>query len=358
MFALALLVWPVTVGGQDGAWETDFDKHTVPLTEIVPGGPPKDGIPALFDPVFVSVSEADRWLRDREPVVVVEVEGEARAYPYQILVWHEIVNDRIGGLPVVITFCPLCNTALAFDRRHRGRVLDFGATGLLRYSDLVMYDRQTESWWQQATGEAIVGRFAGDTLRFVPAQTLRWADFEEAYPEGLVLSRETGHDRPYGRNPYVGYDRGGGPFAAFFRREADQRLPAMERVAAIRIGSSSVAYPFSSLAERRVVNDEVADAAIVVFWAPGVASAVDRATVAGGRDVGTTGVFLRAVDSRLLTFAPVADGFRDRETGSTWDLTGRAIAGPLKGTRLDPVPHGDYFWFAWAAFQPDTEIRP
>ncbi len=355
--ALVLLLAPATLGAQDG-WKTDFSKHTVPPDEILSGGPPKDGIPAIDAPEFVTVDEADRWLEDREPVILLEESGDARAYPYQILVWHEIVNDVVGGRPLVITFCPLCNTALAFDRRHRSRTLDFGVTGMLRHSDLVMYDRQTETWWQQATGEAIVGRFAGDTLEFVPAQTLRWADFKRAHPDGRVLARETGHDRPYGRNPYAGYDQGGGPMGSFVSGDVDQRLPAMERVAAVRLGSSSVGYPFSALSEGKVVNDTVAGTPIVVFWAPGTASALDERTIARGRDVGSTGVFRSTVGDEALRFGAAGDGrFRDEATGTTWDLTGRAIDGPLRGSRLEPIPHGDYFWFAWSAFQPDTEIR-
>ena len=138
-------------------WKTNFEKHSVPYEEILSGGPPKDGIPAVDNPKFVSQKEADKWLKNIEPVVVVEHKGEARAYPLQILTWHEIVNDQLNGLPVSVTFCPLCNAAIAFDRRLDGRLLDFGTTGKLRNSDLVMYDRQTESWWQQFTGEAIIG---------------------------------------------------------------------------------------------------------------------------------------------------------------------------------------------------------
>ena len=352
-----ILLAPTLAAGQDD-WRTDFSRHTVPLDEIVPGGPPKDGIPSLDDPAFESVEEADRWLEEREPVIVVEQAGDARAYPYRILIWHEIVNDVVGGRPLVVTFCPLCNTALAFDRGHRGRVLDFGTTGRLRHSDLVMYDRQTESWWQQATGEAIVGQLAGDTLEPVAAQTLRWGDFRAGHPGGLVLSRETGFDRPYGRNPYAGYDRGPGPLPSFFSRDADDRLPAMERVAAVRLGERSVAYPFGELRERRVVNDTVGGTPLVVFWAPGTASALDEGTVAAGRDIGSSGVFRRVVDGRVLTFEAAGDrGFVDRETGSRWDLAGRAVDGPLQGARLSPIPHGDYFWFAWAAFRPETRIR-
>jgi hypothetical protein len=348
-----------------GEWRTDFTHHTVPLEEIVSGGPPKDGIPAIDRPRFETVRSADRWLEDREPVIVVEHGGSARAYPLQILIWHEIVNDRLGDLPLAVTYCPLCNTAIVFDRRHEGRVLDFGTTGRLRHSDLVMYDRQTESWWQQATGEAIVGTLAGDTLRWLDAQTLSWAEFKEAHPDGEVLSRETGFSRPYGTNPYAGYDAPDrSPLPGFFRGKQDARLPAMERVVAVRVGSETVAYPFSRMREARVVNDIVGGRPLAVFWAPGTASALDRSRIASGRDVGASGVFDRRVgcpsktgECRTLTFEYASDGaFRDRETRSTWTLRGRAVSGVLRGSRLTAVPAGDYFWFAWAVFRPETRI--
>lgn len=356
--ALAALAVGAHAQGGDDAWRTDFSRHTVPLDEIVPGGPPKDGIPAIDRPQFVPVREAGGWLDPRDPVVVVEHGAVAKAYPLQILIWHEIVNDEVGGLPVAVTFCPLCNTALAFDRRHDGQVLDFGTTGRLRHSDLVMYDRQTESWWQQATGEGIVGRYAGARLRVLPAPLVSWTAFRTAHPTGLVLSRNTGHRRPYGRNPYAGYDDPrGSPFPSFFRRPADQRLPAMARVVAIELEEASIAVPFDVLAERRVVEITAGGIPLAVLWAPGTASALDAATIAAGRDVGATGVFDRRVDGRALTFAPAGDGrFHDRETGSTWDLLGRAVAGPLAGRRLRAVAHGNHFWFAWAAFRPDTRI--
>ena len=351
-------VLPVIVQAQSAAeWRTDFSRRTVPLSEIVSGGPPKDGIPAIDRPRFETVRSAGRWLAAREPVIVVEHADSARAYPLQILVWHEIVNDRIGDLPIAVTFCPLCNTALVFDRRHAGRLLDFGTTGRLRHSDLVMYDRQTESWWQQANGEGLVGAFAGDRLRMIPAQTLSWAEFRRQHPAGLVLSRPTQHNRPYGRNPYAGYDApGGSPIADFFRAKTDRRLPAMERVAAVRLKNEAVAYPFSRLSKSRVANDVVDKVPIVVLWAPGTASALDRARIAEGRDVGATGVFDRRVGGRTLRFEWRQGAFRDAETSSTWTLTGRAIAGPLRGSRLQPVAAGDYFWFAWAVFRPDTRV--
>ena len=360
LFAAFLAAIPLhdARGQQSAEWRTDFRRHTVPLSEIVSGGPPKDGIPALSRPRLETVASADRWLAPREPVMVVEHDGAARAYPLQILLWHEIVNDNLGNLPIAVTFCPLCNTALVFDRRHKGRVLDFGTTGRLRHSDLVMYDKLTESWWQQATGEAIVGAMAGDALTLIESQTMAWSDFRRAYPTAQVLSRKTGYDRPYGTNPYAGYDApGGSPIAAFFKSKTDARLPAMERVVAVRLEREAVAYPFSRLRSVRVMNDVIARRPIAVFWAPGTASALDRTDVASGRDVGATGVFDRRLANRTLTFEPAQGGeFRDRETGTRWDLFGKGLTGPLRGQQLLRLPHGDFFWFAWAVFRPDTRI--
>ncbi|MDQ4106365.1 MAG: DUF3179 domain-containing protein, partial [Actinomycetota bacterium] len=151
--------------GAGREFETDFSRHSVPYSEIRSGGPPKDGIPAIDEPRFVGVAEADRWLETREPVILLRVADKVRAYPIQIIMWHEIVNDTVGGVPVAVTFCPLCNTAIAFERTVEGRELDFGTTGRLRFSNLIMYDHQTESWWQQATGEAIAGELTGKQLK-------------------------------------------------------------------------------------------------------------------------------------------------------------------------------------------------
>ncbi len=342
--------------GQE-SWRTDFTKHTVPLEEIVSGGPPKDGIPAIDNPAFVSIRSADDWLEDGEPVAVVRLDGETKAYPLQILIHHEIVNDRVGSTPVSVTYCPLCNTTLAFDRRFDGPVLDFGTTGRLRHSDLVMYDRQTETWWQQATGDAVVGRYAGEKLTFLAAPVLAWRDVKAEHPDARVLSRETGHRRDYGVNPYVGYDTRQGPYPQFFMGPTDGRMPLMERIVAVERGGESIALPFSRLEEARVAHVDVAGEDLVVLWAPGTASPVDGPRVASGRDVGSTGVYARELDGRLLTFRPHGQGrFRDEETGSTWTLSGRAVEGALRGRALTVVPHGNHFWFAWAVFRPQTEV--
>ncbi|MDX1578533.1 MAG: DUF3179 domain-containing protein [Gemmatimonadota bacterium] len=340
-------------GGE--TWKTDFSRTAVPVREIVSGGPPKDGIPSIDRPRFESVEAGDAWLEDREPVIVLEMEGEVKAYPLRILIRHEIVNDEIAGVPVSVTYCPLCNTALVFDRRVGDLMLDFGTTGRLRHSDLVMYDRQTETWWQQASGEALVGDLVGTTLDFIPANTMSWEKAVELHPDLRVLSRDTGFRARYGANPYVGYDRGSGPYRRFFSLEIDDRFPALERVAAVDLGSGWAA-PFSELRKSRVAEAEVEGRPFVVFWTPGVASAVDAASIPEGRDVGGSAVFDRRAAGRTLSFAWEDGAFRDRETGSTWDFAGRAVAGPLEGDRLEPIPHGNHFWFAWAAFRPETEV--
>jgi Protein of unknown function (DUF3179) len=312
-------------GGDDelsvpsAGWDTDFSRHTVPLSEFQSGGPGKDGIPAIDMPRFVSVEEASGWLADREPVIEFVNEGVARAYPIQILVWHEIVNDLVAGTPVAVTFCPLCNTALVFERRVGERVLDFGTTGNLRNSDLVMYDRQTESWWQQFGGEALVGELAGAELEHLPARIVAWEDFACRHPDAQVLSRDTGFVRDYGRNPYAGYDDiDSRPFFPVARR--DDRLLPKERVVFIERRGDAVAVPFSALARERRIGVEVGGERMIVRWVPGVRSPLDASSIAGGREVG----------SAMVTSA----------------LTGQ------------PAAFDQPFWFAVAAFRPTIRVVP
>jgi hypothetical protein len=340
-------------------WDTDFSSRNVPLGEFMGGGPPKDGIPSIDDPKFVSTDDADRFLDPREPVAVVEMQGEVRAYPIQILIWHEIVNDEIGDQPVAVTYCPLCNSTVAFSRVVDGEPVEFGTTGMLRNSDLVMYDRSTESWWQQITAEAVVGERTGTKLEIVPSQILSWGELQRLHADAQVLSRDTGFDREYGTSPYGGYDRDPDSAPFLLRGEPDRSLPPKERVAAVSSGESAVVYPFARLREEAPVNDELGGGPIVVFFDPDVASALDSPLVSEGRDVGAAAVFERTVDGRELEFEPGGGpgSFRDRQTGSTWDMSGRATSGSLQGDRLERVSHDDQFWFALAAFFEDAEIR-
>ena len=339
-------------------WSTDFSKRSVELDEIQSGGPPKDGIPAIDDPRFVSTSEAAGWLDPREPVIAVAHAGQARAYPLQILMWHEIVNDTLGDLPIAVTFCPLCNASLVFDRRVGGRLLDFGTTGMLRKSDLVMYDRQTETWWQQFSGTAIIGELLGTELEQIPTQIVAFEEFRDGYPDGEVLSRETGYSRGYGRNPYRGYDDiDNSPF--LLDDPVDPRLPAMERVLSVSLDGIDRLYPFSLFRERPLIHDTVADTPVVVMSRYGTLSALDRGSIADSRAIHSANAFDRRLEGRILEFELRDGRIVDNATGSRWNLLGQALEGPLAGERLRALPGGVHFAFAWLAFNPDSQIyRP
>ncbi|MEW5962736.1 MAG: DUF3179 domain-containing protein [Pseudomonadota bacterium] len=265
---------------REGWTRTDFTKRSIEWSEIVSGGPPKDGIPAIDKPKFEPVA-GERKISDREAVIGVEINGEARAYPVRILMWHEIVNDVVGGVPVAVTYCPLCNAGIVFERETPHGTLDFGTTGKLRHSDLVMYDRQTESWWQQFTGRAIVGKLTGSRLALVPARLEAFALFKERRPEGQVLVPNDPHFRDYGRNPYEGYDTSAVPF--FHRGEFRAGINPMARVVVVREDEAPHAVTLALLREQGAVR---LGRDIHVSWRKGQASALDHHTVAGGRDIG------------------------------------------------------------------------
>ena len=338
-------------------WKTDFTKHSVSYDEISSGGPPRDGIRPIDEPKFIDVAQAPDYMKDNEPVISLEINGEARAYPLAILTAHEIVNDELGGVPVTVTYCPLCNTAIAFHRTVNGMILDFGTTGNLRNSDLVMWDRQTESWWQQITGEAIVGELTGEMLGFLPASIVSWQAFREAFPDGQLLSRDTGSTRRnYDSAPYRGYDENLDSRPFMFGGDIDPRLQPMERVVALSVDGRHVAYPFALLADHPVINDSIDGQDLVVFYTGGTVSPFGGSQSRLRQVVGSTSVFDPVVDGRKLTFLVEEDVIMDEETGSSWNILGQAVEGPLQGSQLTSVIHGNHFWFAWAAFNPDTEV--
>lgn len=256
--------------------DTDFSKTTVESwVEILSGGPPKDGIPALDDPQFIALDDAD--LPANEPVITVALAGEVpRAYPVRYLMWHEIVNDQIGDMPVAVTFCPLCNSGIVFDRRTTEGTLSFGVSGKLRNSDMIMYDRESQSWWQQATGNAIVGDLTGTQLQALPAWMEGWDSFRASNPDGQVMA-EPEFDRRYGTNPYVSYDSAHRPFL-YSGELPPHDIPALARV--VRIGD--MAWPLSRIASAGRVTEE----GITLTWTAGQASALDGGAIAQGRDVG------------------------------------------------------------------------
>ena len=304
------------------------------FSEIISGGVGRDGIPPIDQPQFDDLAAADAWLQDASPVIAVEIDGIARAYPLAILTRHEIANDSIGETPIAVTFCPR-----------------FGVSGLLRHSDLIMWDDLSQSLWQQLTGEGIVGTYTDRLLDIVPSQLVGYGAFKAQYPQGEVLS--TG-GRFYGSNPYVGYDSSSQPFLFF--GSPDMRLFATERVLGAAFGGLSVAYPFAALQEEIAINDTIAGLDVVAMWQPGSFSALDASTIDASRDVGMAALFKRELAGRRLTFAREGEAIIDIETGSSWNIFGSATAGELAGAQLTPINAFPHFWFAWAAFYPDTAI--
>ena len=284
--------------------ETDFSRHAVPFDEIMSGGVPKDGIPSIDEPEFAPVAERRDWLADTEPVIGLAIKGDARAYPLRVLTWHEIANDTVGGVPVAVTYCPLCNAAIVFEAKMDGKRLTFGTTGKLRHSDLVMYDRQTGTWWQQFTGRAIVGQHTGEKLDFVPARLESWKEFANRHPDGKVLVPSDPNARPYGKNPYVSYDSAQSPF--LYRGPLPDKLPAMARV--VVVGED--AWALDLVRQQGTIETQTH----VITWQPGQASALDARTIAEGRDVGTVTVREKTPDGLQdavydVTFAFVHKAF-------------------------------------------------
>lgn len=271
-----------TVSANPNFWKhewprTDFDNTSVSWIEVMSGGPPKDGIPALDDPSFINVADESR-IAPLEPVITLELDGETpRAYPIRYLTWHEIVNDVVGEVPVAVTFCPLCNSGITFDRRTEAGVLSFGVSGKLRNSDMIMYDRETESWWQQAIGRGIVGQLNGVKLTTLPTWMESWEQYSTRNPDGLVMD-EPRYNRSYGANPYRGYDSSRKPFL-YNGEMPPHGIGPLERV--VRVGDR--AWPLSRFADAPVITE----AGIEISWVEGQASALDTGRIGKGRDVGS-----------------------------------------------------------------------
>ena len=287
----------------------DLSGSLVPVDEILSGGPPRDGIPALSDPTFERVPDV-RWLEADDRLLALELDGAAKAYPIRILNWHEVVNDRLGGRTIAVTYCPLCGTGMAFDLERStdgrpflggGRALELGVSGLLYNSDVLMYDRQTESLWSQIGHRAVTGPLRGRELAMIPVLHTTWERWRKEHPDGLVLSRETGYDRNYEVDPYMSYARSSSVMFPVAHR--DERLPEKDLVLGITRGEAAVAFPLDRLEDRpRPVRAAVGEEELFVYWFP------------------------------------------DSET---------AFATTLDG---DKVPATIAYWFAWNAFHPDTGI--
>jgi len=334
-------------------WNTDWKKHTISYDELLSGGPSRDGIPPIDKPKFISVEEGKKWIGDKEPVIFLDIDKKVKAYPISVLMWHEIVNDTIADKKISVTFCPLCNSAIVFDRVLDGVEYDFGTSGLLRNSDLVMYDRQTESLWQQFTGEGIVGEMVEKQLKFLPSSLVSFKDVYTNFPNAKILSKETGFTRNYGRNPYSGYDDiNQTPF--LFDKKSDSRLRPMQKVLTLSLNNIDKAYTYDALKKDIVYNDKDLD--LVLFYKKGTNAALHRTQIRNSKDDGSYTVYSNFLDDMKLEFFEKNGKFIDKNTNSTWNIFGLAINGELIGKQLRPIIHADHFWFSWAVFKPKTLI--
>ncbi len=345
-------------------WKTDTTKHTIDLSELILVAT-KGLFPIIDYPKFIGKEEGLKSFYEHEPVISVEINGLAKAYPLNMLTFHEMANDTLAGIPLLPSYCPLCNSGVVFDRRldFEGEkyTLEFEVSGFLRKSNMVMFDRQTETWWQQLMGDAIVGKFAGAELDIIPSMIISVEEFFESYPNGQILSKETGYEKTmdrYGTNPYTHYDSiSKNPYSRFFNSDdVDSRLPAMERVIDIQEDGKYKIYPFTAIAKEGVINDKFGTKNIVIFYLSGTVSNMDEKELSQSKDVGSVTVFNPKVDGKLLTFSKNNDVFVDKQTQSKWDITGKCIEGKMKGKQLLIEAHSNHFAFSWLAFFPDSEI--
>jgi len=226
---------------------TNTDKRSIPLDEVLNGGPGKDGIPSINEPNFISISEAQKKEAGETEGLAVSINGDARFYPYTVLVWHEIVNDIVGGVPIAATFCPLCGSGIVFGRTLETGLVNFGVSGFLWESNLLMYDSATETLWSQAKGEAVIGEQTGIKLSVIDSDLITFDSFVAKYPDGKVLSRETGHIRNYGFYPYGDYEEN--DQYIFPVSNTDTRFDGKELMYVVPVGSGSAAFPRAALIE-------------------------------------------------------------------------------------------------------------
>jgi hypothetical protein len=272
--------------------------------------------------------------------------GEARAYPHNILWWHEIINDTLGGVPIVVSYCPLTGSGMVYDARVGGQVLNFGVSGLLFENNLVMFDRATESLWSQMRVQGVCGSFSGTPAPLRPVVQSTWGAWKAMHPNTTIVSPDTGFGRNYGTYPYGSYDRIGDNSLLFPAQFVDTRRPLKELSLGIVENGVEKAYPYGKLGERSAINDQVGGRPVVVVF-----DAESEMALA----------FDRRAGGETLTFELDGDGgfpfrLRDVETGSVWSLDGVAVGGPLAGSRVDQIATFSAMWFAWAAFHRDTAL--
>ena len=317
--------------------ETNGVKHIISLDKIKGGGPPKDGIPSIDNPVFANVPDS-HFMSDSDTIIGLEINGDAKAYPLFILVWHEIVNDNVGGTPVAVTYCPLCYTNQVFERIINGQEVEFGTSGKLYNSNLLMYDRFTESYWSQALGMAVKGELSGYKLNLIPFDVITWGDWKTLHTDTLVLTTETGHIRSYATDPYGNYYTE--PRILFPVEHSDDRMHPKEIILGFNQGNIYKAYKQSDIESNTILNDSIDNNPVLLV---SLFSQNSRA-------------FERTLDDKVLDFEYIKNKIIDTHTNSEWNYDGLSISGEYEGRQLERLPIEPGFWFEWVAFHPETLV--
>lgn len=356
---LSTTLWAESDNPQIQRWKfegwnkTNFEKRQVPLDEILSGGPPRDGIPPIYNPTFESIAEASKWLPDSEPVLVFQEDKVAKAYPYRVLIWHEIVNDEYQGKSFIVTFCPLCNSAIIFNTHFDGKNHAFGVSGKLRNSDMVMWDHTTESWWQQLTGTAIIGDATGTQLEMLPSPAVSYGTFKETFPQGQVLSQNTEHSRPYGDNPYAGYEHSSRPF--LMQGAIDERLPALSRVIGIEWEGDFYTLPLSAMTDKKWAALPVKNGkTLLLFNLSPANAALSGRSIAASALIDHVTLWEPPNGEEIPEFTWNDGVLQDKAQKLSWNAFGQGKNGDKVVTQLKPVNFGVHFSFAWLAFHPDS----
>lgn len=293
-------------------------------------------IPSIDDPHFESIGTADQYLDDRGEGIMVEVNGQVRFYPFQILVWHQLINDTIQGIPLLVSYCPLCGSGQVYTRTLGESIMQFFGSGLLFNSNMVMMDRQTETKWSQLTGEALIGDLQGSLLDIYPSTIITWDTFKSLYATGQVLSRQTGFERDYTYNPYANYENSNAVYYPVSHDDA--RFSSKTVVFGMVYDSSSMVYSREELTEKIVIQDVFGGLPVLFYW-----DSV-QSTARG---------FERMLpDGTWLDFRIQDNQFVDVQTGSVWNREGKADSGPLRGAQLKLVALKRAYWFCWNAQLP------
>jgi hypothetical protein len=346
------------------SWKTDTTKFSIDKSEIQIVMP-KGSFPKIDFPEFLNKGEGLVSYYKKEPVIAVEINGNAKAYPLNILTFHEITNDTLSGVPILATYCPLCNSGLVFNRKlkHNNKeyLLEFDVSGMLRKSDMIMLDRNTETLWQQLLGTAIVGDLDTAQLEILPSLIISVEAFFRQYPNGKIMSNKTNDQKlknEYGHNPYKKYDDlSSSPYQRFFKKnKISNKLPAMERIVDIQDQGDYKVYTFTAVKQKEVINDTFKSKKVVLFYQKGTVSILDENKLTDSKDIGSVTVFRRMLDGKEYTFKKEKNLFVDCQTNSFWNAYGYCYQGKLKEKQLKIETHSNHFAFAWFAFHPNTII--